>query len=79
MLAAEARAQRSAYKSVVEKPSWRVEWVVSRLLVKETVDLVAGCRSPSRFQLDLVPQMNIVRRSGRAMRARMAVLHAFRS
>ena len=38
-----------------------------------------GLRSSSRFQLDLEPRANTVRWSGRAMRARMAVLHAFRS
>ena len=39
-----ARAHRSASKSVAEKPSWRAEWPVSRLLEKEAVIADAGWR-----------------------------------
>jgi hypothetical protein len=42
-----ASAHRSASKSVAEKPSWRAEWPVSRLLEKEAVIADAGWRSSS--------------------------------
>jgi hypothetical protein len=79
MLAAAARAQRSASKLVAEKPRFRVEWLISRLSEKATAIPEVGCRSSSRSQLAFEPRANTVRWLGRAARARMEVHHALRS